>query len=380
MGKATLASARGKGAGTPRKVMTRSKRHARRVRNLVLLALEAIILVVLVFALRTVVVPMTRMGRLELNDNQLRAGMNEGVADSETLKNFTTIALFGVDSREGALREATLSDVIMICAINNKTGEVRLCSVYRDTFLNVGDYYTKANAAYSWGGPEQAITMLNKNLDLNITDFATVGFAALTDIINELGGVEVDVAEEAVEHLNNYQWTMAMERNGLPSLDATQAGVHYTPLAHGGLQTLDGLQATAYCRVRYVAGGDLTRAQHQREVLQAMLNKAKQNPAKVAVIAEKLFDEVYTSYSMSEALGMATGVLKYEFAGNAGFPNQDMLAMGMIGPEGSCIVPMSLESNVQWLHAVLYEQEDYQVSSTVKEYSNMVAEKTAPYL
>ena len=110
------------------------------------------------------------------------------------------------------------------------------------------------------------------------------------------------------------------------------------------------------------------------------MKKAKQNPLKVPAIAEKLFDEVYTSYDQSEVVSLATGILKYDFAGNAGFPHQDMLTMGMIGPEGSCIVPMSLESNVQWLHALLYEEMDYQVSPTVKEYSSQVANRTAPYL
>ena len=352
----------------------------KRKRNLAILLIETLVLVVMVVALRTVIIPMTKMGTVNLNDEALRMEMNEGVLENEMLKGYTTIALFGVDSREGALSQATLSDVVIICAINDKTGEIRLCSVYRDTFLNVGDYYTKCNAAYSWGGPEQAITMLNKNMDLNITDFATIGFKGLTDIIDELGGVEVDVDEEAVIHLNNYQWKMAQEMNGFANLEDAVAGVHYTPLEHGGMQTLNGLQATAYCRVRYIAGGDLTRAEHQREVLQAAFDKAKKNPLKVPNIAEKLFNEVYTSYDMASVIALASGVLKYDMGGQAGFPNPEMLTMGMIGPEGSCIVPVTLESNVKWLHTFLYGAEDYRVSSTVSEYSSRIQSETAPYL
>ncbi|MBR0171741.1 MAG: LCP family protein [Lachnospiraceae bacterium] len=352
----------------------------KRKRNLVILLIETLVLVVMVVALRTVIIPMTKMGTVSLNDEALRKEMNEGVLENEMLKGYTTIALFGVDSREGALSQATLSDVVIICAINDKTGEIRLCSVYRDTFLNVGDYYTKCNAAYSWGGPEQAITMLNKNMDLNITDFATIGFQGLTDVIDELGGVEVDVDEEAVIHLNNYQWKMAQEMNGFANLEDAVAGVHYTPLEHGGMQTLNGLQATAYCRVRYLAGGDLTRAQHQREVLQAAFDKAKKNPLKVPVIAEKLFNEVYTSYDMAEVISLASGVLKYDMGGQTGFPNPEMLAMGMIGSEGSCIVPVTLETNVSWLHAFLYGSENYRVSPTVSEYSSRIQSETAPYL
>ena len=198
--------------------------------------------------------------------------MNKGVEENPVFKDYTTIALFGVDSTGGILMgkdtsssTGTRTDVIMVASINNKTGEVKLCSVYRDTFVDIGDNnYTKINAAYSYGGPDQAIKTLNRNLDLNIKEFVTIGFEGLTDIINSLGGIELDIDEDAVIHLNNYQLTMADE-----------LGISYTPLEHGGYQTVDGLQATAYCRVRYIAGSDLGRAQHQRDVLKAILEKSK---------------------------------------------------------------------------------------------------------
>ena len=121
----------------------------------------------------------------------------------------------------------TRTDVIMVASINNKTGEVKLCSVYRDTFVDIGDNnYTKINAAYSYGGPDQAIKTLNRNLDLNIKEFVTIGFEGLTDIINSLGGIELDIDEDAVIHLNNYQLTMADE-----------LGISYTPLKHRGYTT-----------------------------------------------------------------------------------------------------------------------------------------------
>ena len=110
---------------------------------------------------------------------------------------YTNIALFGVDSTEGELEQGNnRSDMIMIASIHKLTGEVKLVSVYRDTLLRVSedDLYTKCNAAYAYGGPQQAVSMLNRNLDLNIRDYATVGFGGLADAIDAVGGIELDIA------------------------------------------------------------------------------------------------------------------------------------------------------------------------------------------
>ena len=107
---------------------------------------------------------------------------------------YQNIALFGVDSREQDLLSGdNRSDAIMVCSINKKTGDTRLVSVYRDTLLDIGGgEYRKCNAAYAYGGPQQAVAMLNKNLDLNITDFVTVGFEGLTETIDALGGIDLN--------------------------------------------------------------------------------------------------------------------------------------------------------------------------------------------
>lgn len=114
--------------------------------------------------------------------------MNENVENNEVMQGYRNIALFGVDSQEGSLGKGTRSDTIIIASINQDTGDVKLVSVFRDTYLNLGnDNYNKCNAAYAKGGPEQAIMMLNKNLDMNITDYVTVGFDGLIEVIDALG-------------------------------------------------------------------------------------------------------------------------------------------------------------------------------------------------
>ena len=120
--------------------------------------------------------------------------IDEGIMESEALKGYRNIALFGVDSREGQLDKSTRTDTIMIASINLDTKEVKLVSVYRDTWLNLStDSYNKANSAYARGGYKQAIAMLNMNFDLNIEDFVTIGFDGLIDVIDAVGGIEIDV-------------------------------------------------------------------------------------------------------------------------------------------------------------------------------------------
>ena len=145
------------------------------------------------------------------------------------MKGYRNIALFGVDSTTGALTKNTRSDTIMIASINQDTGECKLVSIYRDTYLNLSnDSYNKCNAAYAKGGPEQAINMLNMNLDMNITDFVTVGFAGLTDAVDALGGVMIDVDDSEISHLNNYQLCIAEDLKR-----------SYTPVKDTGYQLLD---------------------------------------------------------------------------------------------------------------------------------------------
>lgn len=293
---------------------------------------------------------------------------SEGDAES-SLSGYRNIALFGVDSTEGALTKNTRSDTIMIASINLDTGDCKLVSVYRDTFLNLSnDSYNKCNAAYAKGGPMQAINMLNMNLDLNITDFVTVGFSGLADTIDALGGVYIDVDEAEISHLNNYNLCMSEDLKR-----------PYVPVENTGYQLLTGLQATAYCRIRYTKGDDFKRAERQREVIMAIADVAKKNPAKLGSIAESVFDEVYTSLDLSEIVELLGKVDKYEIVDQAGFPEESMRATGTIGKKGACVIPVNLYDNVIWLHKFLFDDDAYEPSSAVKSYSEAIFNECSPY-
>ncbi len=339
-------------------------------RRIIIFIVEIIILVVAVVVLYGVMKG-TGSGKVELDDEKIIINDTVEEAEETTMKGYRNIALFGVDSTTGALTKNTRSDTIMIASINQDTGECKLVSVYRDTYLNLSnDSYNKCNAAYAKGGPEQAINMLNMNLDLNITDFVTVGFAGLADTIDALGGVEIEVDDSEISHLNNYQLCIAEDLKR-----------SYEPVTQTGKQMLDGLQATGYCRIRYTAGDDFKRAERQREVLQAVADQAKKaSLPQLTSTADAVFSEVYTSLDLSEILDMLGNVGTYYISDNAGFPQESNRTTATIGSKGSCVIPLSLEDNVKWLHQFLFNATDYEPSETVKKCSQKIYDDTNGYL
>ena len=337
-------------------------------KKILLLALEVLVLVAAICIL--VIVMKFERTNTRVNIDEERLEIHTEVAENETMKGYRNIALFGVDSTTGELESKTRSDTIIIASINEETKEVKLVSVYRDTFLNLGnDTYTKCNAAYQKGGPEQAIQMLNTNLDMDIKDFITVGFKGLKDVVDALGGVEIEITQGEISHLNNYQYSMAEDMK-----------IEYTPVKEPGLQTLNGLQAVGYCRIRQI-GNDFQRTERQRTVLTQISEKAKtMSASQLNVIATSAFEEVYTSLELQEILDLIQVIDQYEIVDSAGFPQMDMLTTGTIGSHGSCVVPLDLAESVVWLHEYLFDEEGYEVTERVQENSDTIDAKTGVYL
>ncbi len=340
---------------------------------IILLVAEMLLACILVYVAYTLFfkVDVTKVGKVNLNEEAISQSIAENVVNNETMTGYTNIALFGVDSREEELTKNTRSDSIIIASINNETGEVKLCSVYRDTYLNLSnDTYTKCNAAYAQGGPLQAISMLNMNLDMDIEDFITIGFRGLTDVVDALGGVTIDVTDAEISHLNNYQSTMAQELK-----------LQYVPVTSSGVQTLNGLQATAYCRIRYTAGDDFKRAERQRTVLMACLEKAQgMSYAQLETVANSAFKETYTSLDISEILELLKNIAKYKVVDSNGFPYEEMRTTGTMGKAGSCVLPVDLQSNVKWLHQFLFGETDYEPSADVQKFSDKIKGDVGKYI
>lgn len=283
----------------------------------------------------------------------------------ELLSGYTNIALFGLDNRSNGSYSSGNSDSIMIASIDNNTHEVKLVSVYRDTYLNVyDDSFKKCNSAYAKKGVEGAIAMLNQNLDLDIKEYVAVDFNAMVEVIDLLGGVDIDVTTEEAGYMKVY-------------IDELQqvTGVQSSYVTGGGVCTLDGIQATAYCRVRYTAGDDFKRAERQRTVLSAMADKAKKaDLSTLNKIIDAVFDDIDTSLTSADIIGLAAFVSQYEIADTSGFPfSQTTMTLGK---KGDVVVPTTLESNVKILHAYLFGEENYQPSSTVTALSKQIISDT----
>lgn len=342
----------------------RKKKH--RIRNFIITLLVLLFLVIPILAIAARMIGITQ----GVSTQDIKKLLSDEVKKSQetgAMAGYTNIALFGLDSTQQSLDSGNnRTDVMIIASINNKTGDAKLVSLYRDTYLDVGDgNYQKANAAYAFGGPEQAIKMINKNLDLNITDYVTVGFEGVTDLVDEVGGVEIDVQSDEIEHLNNYQSTMA-----------TELGKEYVPVTAPGVQTLNGLQATAYCRIRYTDGGDFKRTERQKEVLSKAFEKLKKSgPVTMIKAANSLSSEVRTSLNPAEIASLALKAMRFNISETNGFPNDQYRAVGYIGDQ-SCVIPVHLTDNVVWLHQYLFNDSSYQVSSTVQEISDQVSAKS----
>ena len=310
-----------------------------------------------------------------LDDSKIK--VNQEVQDSidsqeSTLTGYTTYALFGIDHRDkNTALGGENSDTIIIASVNNDTKDVKLVSVYRDTLLNLGnDTYSKANAAYAYGEAEQAITMLNTNFDLNISEYATVNFNALTTIIDDLGGLDMDMSYAEIVHMNNY----CVETSEETGKDYTPIELPDRPDDIEAVQYhyhLNGVQATSYCRIRYTASLDMGRTERQRRVIQMIVSKAKSaGLGKIFKIMDDVFPMVTTSMTKDEILQLLPTLIGYSVDDTTGFPSSFKFS----NVKGSIIVPTTLESNVIELHKFLYGDETYTPSATVLANSEKILE------
>ena len=337
--------------------------------KMITFAVEALILVVLLVVLY-VLNRTERLSKVTYDDKVVEQSVNDLTEETlETMDQYTNIALFGLDTRQaGSLGKGNRSDTIMIASINNKTKDVKIVSVYRDSYLNLAnDKYRKCNEAYSIGGPEQAVAMLNMNLDLKIDRYMSVDFLAVSEVVDLLGGIEIDVDEYEIEHLNNY----TVETSKV-------TGKSTTKLKSTGLQTLDGVQATSYCRIRYTKGDDFKRTERQREVLETIAQKAKTMSAtKLDEIIKAVFPMCATNMTVDELLAIAKDGLSYNIVDTTGFPFD--AKTGSVGSAGSCVIPIDMEKNVSQLHKYLFNVDNYQPSETVGKISDRIKNDTGVY-
>ena len=304
---------------------------------------------------------LTKLDTQEIADDIV---INKEVENQDLGTGYLNVALFGVDSRDGELEKGTRTDCIIIGSLNKETKEIKMVSVYRDTLLDIDDgQLQKCNAAYAFGGPTQAINMLNKNLDLNIEEFVTVDWGAIANAIDLLGGVKIDVQEEEIKYLNKFVGETAKA-----------SGKKAHKVKKAGEQTLDGVQATTYARIRSTAGGDFTRTERQRLVVEKIIEQVqKSDLGTLNKVIDEVLPTIKTSFTAQDILYYAKSYSEYKLVDNEGFPFDK--TTDTITGLGSIVIPVTLESNVAKLHEFLFGSEEYSVSSTVSGLSSAIVSR-----
>ena len=323
------------------------------------LIISALILLVLIVAVVFVAWKFSKLDTQELPDDEIV--VNPDIPE-EVGVGYTNFVLFGGDSRSGKVDGDLNTDTIIIASLNNETKEVKLVSVYRDTLLDLTTgKINKCNSAYAAGGAKQAINMLNMNLDLDIKKYVTVDFGAVAELVDRVGGIEADVSQAEMNAMNQYIWETA-----------TVAGKAANKITHTGVQTLDGVQATTYARIRKGVGDDYKRTERQRYVIQKVAEKLlKSDLGTINKIIDELFPRISTNLTMGEILGYAKSFNKYKIGETTGFPIEK--GSGTIPGKGSCVYPITLKKNVTLLHEFLYGTVDYEPSSKVVSISGEIA-------
>ncbi|MCI5950998.1 MAG: LCP family protein [Anaerostipes sp.] len=303
-------------------------------------------------------------GKKETNKDQNKGKATTAEATTEEIKEKTdgteTFLIFGVDTREKNLGKGTRSDSIMVVDVNHKSKEIRLASIFRDTYVSIEDHgLDKINHAHSFGGPDLAMDTVNRNFDLDIDKYITINFMNVSELVDDIGGIEMEITDSEAKYINGY----IDELNKIEERDSEH-------ITKAGTYTLDGVQAVAYTRIRYTAGGDYKRAERQRTILFKIFEKAKTLESdQLLDLADKFLDEISTNYHSDDVTEILYYLAKYDIVDTKAFPTS--LWGGKI--DGVWYgVPVTLESNARELHEFLYPKEDYEPSDTVEEISNRI--------
>lgn len=280
--------------------------------------------------------------------------------EEELDEEYLNVALFGINMK-AADDEKMDSDAVYVLSINLKTKKVQIVSVYGNTQLCTDSgKVIRMKDAYAEGGPQQAIALLNANLDLDIEKYVSVNFKAMADIIDILGGVDIKVTEKELPHVNGYARDIA-----------AMLGEKVTPLKSAGKHTLNGIQAVGYCRIRITKGGDVKRAKRQKRVIKQMKDKLEAaNFSQIDEIMDKVFPEVETNFTLSEAANYGKDMASYQFADIQTFPmsiRPQSRKGGKDGDYAEIVECADYENDVIQLHGLLFEGIDYEPSDRVKE-------------
>lgn len=308
----------------------------------------------------------------KLNIEQITNDLNElGISDENAnedsqMSKYRNIAILGLDSRYDTYDPDYRTDCIMVASINKETNDVKLFSIYRDTYVQMEldgkTTFDKINHAY-YNGVENTLKTINENLDLNITEYVMADFTAIADLVDNVGGIEIDIDSEEINYIYDYIKDVA-----------SVVGRTSSSITKTGMQHLDGIQAVSYCRIRYTSGLDYKRTERMREVLGKVVDKIKVSDLiTINNLLDTMLPKIRTNITQDEIKKLIPMALSLKLTDSFGWP----YTTTGVWMRGDFFGPATtLESNVKKLHEEVYGQEGYVVPENIVEISNKIIEET----
>lgn len=288
----------------------------------------------------------------------------------DSMSDYRNILILGSDARAGQPIENSRTDAIIVMSINKKNNDVTLISIMRDSYLNM--YYgedsilDKLTHAHAFGGGVNTAAAINRSLDMNIDEYIVFNWQAVSDTVDTLGGIEIDVKEDEIEDLNHYG-----------NETAKNVGGTFNEITSPGVQTLDGVQATTYCRIRKTSGGDQGRTGRYKKILAGVMKKAVKNPLKAGEIVKTISPNISTNMSQTDMVTAAVRAPLFDMKKSISWPFD--YYSGLLNDGVAYVVPQTLESNVTELHEKAFGQPGYILSGTAEGINQWIIEDTGIY-
>ncbi len=302
-------------------------------------------------------------------DNILHVELDESsLAADNDISDYRNIVILGVDTRDMSNFSGSRTDSIIIVSINKTSGDIKLISVYRDSFLDIeGVGLDKVTHAFAYGGPERTINTLNRNLDLNITEFAALNFKTVAKVVDSVGGIDIDIKDDEISQMNTY----------LPET-AKYLKSDFEYITEAGEQHLDGVQAVTYSRIRHTEGGDYRRTERMRTVLTAVFKEVKKMSfGELNKMMDDVLPEVSSNIDSMDIIPLMLKMYKMDIKDSIGWPYDKE---GYISPSQVWYAaPITLEGNVARLHEDAFGQSGYVPSDRVREISGSISYTTGYY-
>ena len=356
----------------------KQKRRIKRFKGLRVLIVTFIVLIVLVLAA-------VLAGNYYLNAQYSKLNYQEidlnkiAISKTGVPSNYRNIVIFGIDSNQDDLSNDFRTDSIIVLSLNENNNTVKMFSIYRDTYfkmdLDVVDnkkvsekqvIFDKVNHAY-YDGVENSLKVINTNMDLNISEYVIGNYSTVIDAVEFLDGIELDITKDELKYINGYvEHINKTTKNKSPKVTTA------------GTQKVNGVQACAYCRIRYTEGGDYKRTERMRTVLNKIAEKVRTLPlSQINEFLNVVLPDIETNIKVDDIINMIPKALTISVEDSFGWPYEtEGIWFDNYGTKDFFGPAKTLESNVKKLHVELFGQTEYEVPENIVTISNEIIERT----